>query len=1026
MSLLTSSADVRPEASVPSALTGSHHDLLLPIASPGIRSPGEDEREPFLNEPNRTQPGFVAKIIEHVTDRWLQTRQFITSDEGIGVLKCGLAYLLGSLATFIPVVAALLGPQEGKHIVATITVYFHPARSKGSMYKALICAALAFIYAAFVSLTSMYVTIYFHQRRMIELGHALVLIIFVGLGFGFIAWTKQKMSDPLVNVACSLASLALIVVLTKEGAIQRGSVSLAKVSQVLKMLLMGIGATMTVSFLVFPVSAQKKLRSNLAVATRSMAIIQSTITEGFLRRTQHDLQGFDYTGASTRLKKAHGELHKLLYETKLEQYVAGWERAYCHEEKLVHWAHGIVHTTGALHSSALLALETLKRPKFADHPLDGPNANASTATSNDRQSTTSSGDDPILQPVDIGMLEMTALDNGQPVAAQLGRVSDGLAPESLLVTELFDSFVDRLGPSMRSFTLTLINISAEIPLGLSLDNRVAMSHGSAAILTQAIEEYREAQREAFGLLYREKLDNSTGTFEQEAYFKEVAAICAHFSHSLLKFGEQLGELLTILADFEVTTAGYHRKKSWSWIKFWRRDPPRSRYMNHPNDGLDPRPSLTEVAPGYHTELLGTSSFERPSRLQPFRDRICRHIRGASSFFRKDETIFAFKVGVGAALFALPSFLSFTRPIYLYWKGEWGLVSYMLVCSMTIGASNTTGYARFLGTCIGALCSILVWSIAGSNAFGLAVLGFVMAICTFYISLLKGQGPLGRFIMLTYNLSVLYSFSLSQSSADEDPDERSGSNPDITQITLHRVAAVLSGCIWGIIVTRGVWPISARKKLRTTLKLVWLRLGRIWETDPLARRITNPGVAALYMTPEDRLKMQSLLSELETLRVAARYEIELNAPFPDTAYGKIIQHTQSIVDDLHALDLQLLGMPPSEPQLSLLRYTSRERQNLSGQISHLLGAIASSITHACPPNQVDLSKAKHSRDRLLATIFLYRSGDETSSSALDETYSLLYAYILVIDQIIGKMAEILADVGRLSTGRGRGERVVNYE
>lgn len=1015
MSLLTGSADVRSEASVPSALAGPNNDLLLPIASPGIQSPREDEREPFLHELNPTQPNVVARILERLTDRWLQTRQFITSEEGIGVLKCGLAYLLGSLATFIPMIAALLGPQEGKHIVATITVYFHPARSKGSMYKALICAALAFLYAAFISLTSMYVTIYFHQRRMIELGHALVLIVFVGLGFGFLAWTKQKMSDPLVNVACSLASLALIVVLTKEGAIQRGSVSLAKVSQVLKMLLMGIGAVMTVSFLVFPVSAQKKLRSNLAVATRSIAIMQSTITEGFLRRTQDDFQGFDYTGASTRLKKAHGELDKLLYETKLEQYVAGWERAHFHEERLVQWAHGIVHTTGALHSSALLAFETLKRPKFADHPLDGPNADASMATRYEERSAIFAADVPILQAVDLGMLETNASGNGQPVSGQLDRVSDGLVPESSLVTELFDSFVDRLGPSMRSLTLTLMNISAEISLGLSLDNRVAMSPGSPAILTQAIEEYREAQKEAFGRIYREKCDMSIDKFEKEAYFKEVAAICAHFSYSLLKYGEQLGELLTILTAFQVATAGYHRKKSWSWIKFWRRDPSRSQYLDRSNARLDPRPSLTEVAPGYHTELPGASSFERPSRLQPFRDTISRHIWRTLNFFQKDETIFAFKVGVGAALFALPSFLSFTRPMYLYWKGEWGLVSYMLVCSMTIGASNTTGYARFLGTCIGALCSILVWSIAGSNAFGLAFLGFVMAICTFYISLLKGQGPLGRFIMLTYNLSVLYSFSLSQSSADEDPDERSGNNPDITKITLHRVAAVLLGCIWGIIVTRGVWPIRARKKLKSTLKLVWLRLGRIWESDPLARRITNPGVAALYMTPEDRRTMQSLLSDLETLRVAARYEIELNAPFPDTAYGKIIQHTQSIVDDLHALDLQLQGIPPSEQQLSLLRYTSRERQNLAGQISHLLGAIASSIAYACPPNHVDLSKAKHSRDRFLATIFMYRSGDETSSSALEETYSLLYGYVLVIDQIIGKMAEILVNVRRLSTG-----------
>ncbi|KAB8261888.1 Fusaric acid resistance protein-like-domain-containing protein [Aspergillus pseudonomiae] len=1006
MSPLTSSADLHSEASRPSALPGSNNDLLLPITSPG-----DGEREPFLDGLHPRQPGFVAVVIEHLTDRWRQTRQFVTSEEGIGVLKCGLAYLLGSLATFIPAVAALLGPQEGKHIVATITVYFHPARSKGSMYKALICAALAFIYAAFISLTSMYVTIYFNQRRMIELGHVLVLIIFVGLGFGFLAWTKQRMSDPLVNVACSLASLALIVVLTKEGAIQRGSVSLAKVSQVLKMLLMGIGATMTVSFLVFPVSAQKKLRSNLAVATRSMAIMQSTITEGFLRRTAHEFQGFDYTGAATRLKKAHGELDKLLYETKLEQYVAGWERVHDHEAKLVHWAHGIVHTTGALHSSALLALETLKRPKFADHPLDGRTANAPAATWNDQQSTISAADAATLLPVDLVMLETNAPGNGQPVSGQLGRISNQRVSDSFLVTELFDSFIDRLGPSVRSLTLTLTNICAEIPLGLSLDDRVALSPNSAAILSQAIDEYRAAQRDAFGLLYREKQDMPNGTLEKEACFKEVAAICAHFSYSLLKFGEQLGELLTILTDLEVATAGYHRKKSWSWIKFWRRGVSRSRNMEHPNAG--PRLSLTEVAPVDHTEIHGASSLERPSRLHSVGDTISRHVWKALRFYRQDETIFAFKVGVGAALFALPSFLSFTRPIYLYWKGEWGLVSYMLVCSMTIGASNTTGYARFLGTCIGALCSILVWSIAGSNAFGLALLGFIMATCTFYISLLKGQGPLGRFIMLTYNLSVLYSFSLSQSSADEDPDERSGNNPDITKITLHRVAAVLSGCIWGIIVTRGVWPISARKKLRTTLKLIWLRLGRIWESDPLTRRTTNPAVAAFYMTPEDRLKMQGMLADLETLRVAARYEIELNSPFPDTAYGKMIQHTQSIVDDLHALDLQLQGIPPTETQLSLLRYTSRERQTLCGQIGHLLGVIASSITHACRPNHIDLSKAKHSRDRLLATIFLYRTGDETSSSALAETYSLLYAYVLVIDQIVSRMTEILTDVSRMS-------------
>ena len=60
---------------------------------------------------------------------------------------------------------------------------------------------------------------------------------------------------------------------------------------------------------------------------------------------------------------------------------------------------------------------------------------------------------------------------------------------------------------------------------------------------------------------------------------------------------------------------------------------------------------------------------------------------ALGVFRRDDTKFAIKVGVGAALYALPSFLPPTRPFYQHWRGEWGLLSYMLVCSMTIGASN---------------------------------------------------------------------------------------------------------------------------------------------------------------------------------------------------------------------------------------------------------------------------------------------------------------------------------------------------
>lgn len=67
----------------------------------------------------------------------------------------------------------------------------------------------------------------------------------------------------------------------------------------------------------------------------------------------------------------------------------------------------------------------------------------------------------------------------------------------------------------------------------------------------------------------------------------------------------------------------------------------------------------------------------------------------------------------------------------------------------------------------------------------------MSLWTAYIILAQGKGPMGRFIMLTYNLSALYAYSLSVKEVDGDEDE-GGIDPIITEIALHRVVAVLSG------------------------------------------------------------------------------------------------------------------------------------------------------------------------------------------------------------------------------------------
>lgn len=113
--------------------------------------------------------------------------------------------------------------------------------------------------------------------------------------------------------------------------------------------------------------------------------------------------------------------------------------------------------------------------------------------------------------------------------------------------------------------------------------------------------------------------------------------------------------------------------------------------------------------------------------------------------------------------------------------------------MTLGASNTTGLARFFGTCLGAVCAVVAWVVSQGNVFLLAFFGWAMSLWTAYIIIAQGRGPMGRFIMLTYNLSALYAYSMSAKEVDGDEDE-GGSVPMITEIALHRVVAVLSGFV----------------------------------------------------------------------------------------------------------------------------------------------------------------------------------------------------------------------------------------
>ncbi|KAJ9649075.1 hypothetical protein H2199_000988 [Coniosporium tulheliwenetii] len=997
---MASSAPLR-QATLILPKTGERVKRSITLRSPPPDEHGDDQT-PLLGRRRSSilQSGTTQSIWRRSKKAVWQAYAFATSKTGQSILKCSLAYLIGSMATFVAPIARFLGKNDGKHMVATVTVYFHPARSAGSMQEATLFALVAFAYAAFVSFTSMAVSGFFGHHGLLVLGHAVVLIVFCGGGLGFVGWLKQRLGDPLVNVACSLTSLAIITILTKEGSVQAGTFSYEKIFQVLKMVIMGVIATAAVSLAIKPVSARKELREDLRKATDSLSDMMSMITTSFLSG-EDELNDPSFVAASTRYKSSFNSLTKNLKEAKNEHYLLGTEKEYEIEARLVKCMERLAQNIGGLRSAASTQFTLLKSSygpghnslASSFHRLDSPQFPDFTSVRDRIHSLSAIYEAP----------EDSSDAGGDQTPKRASSIDASSVATVLSPADMFSTFISHLGPPMKSLAFTLKQMLEELPFGPGPGYAITVGRQFRESLEDAINLFSRARREALALVYKTKAINKARSLDVAADYEEVAASCGYFSSSLQDFAEDMIEYLDIVDELKEELERSPRRRTWNWILFWRNR--RARTKNSMNQEM---PTTVENAEqGLSREIPSpprgpnTTDPEKPHQHLSYTFRVWRALR----FFRRDDIKYAIKVGIGAIIYAMWSFIPSTRPFYSHWRGEWGLLSYMLVCSMTIGASNTTGFQRFLGTCMGAVFGILAWIIADENPYVLAFLGWLVSLGCFYIIIGKGKGPMGRYIMLTYNLSALYAYSLSIKDEEDDEDE-GGISPEIWEIVLHRVVAVLTGCIWGLIVTRLIWPISARRKLKDGICVLWLRMGLIWKRDPLALLLEDQGQARggmSYVDIRESIELQRFLTHLETLRQSARHEFELQGPFPDAIMKRILEATGRMLDAFHAMNVIIVkDLKASPAEAEILRYTKHERMELSWRISHLFSVLASSMKLEYPMNDA-LPNIEHTRDRLLAKVFDFRKNAPSKDDATDEDYELLYAY--------GQLAQDITAVGQ---------------
>ncbi|KAH6649715.1 Fusaric acid resistance protein-like-domain-containing protein [Chaetomium tenue] len=971
--------------------------------------------------------------------RWLNT------PVGHGIIKCTLAYTLGSLATFWSPLSNFLGRPDGKHVVATLTVYFHPARSMGSMIEAVLIAIVAVAYAELVSILSMCTSILFGSvLGMVTLAHGLVLAVFIGGGFGFIGWVKQRMNNPLVNVGSTLASLAIIGVVTKETAVLTSVFSNQKIVQILKMLLMGITITTVVNVTVWRASAVSALRQSMTKGSISLGGMLSLITRGFLSGSEDDVLSPEFAAASSAYSSVYPQMTKNLREAKFERYFLGRERVYQLDRAVVRSMETLAQSIGGLRSAANSQFALLKEPMAplsrvgspvgrVTSPLFSPNLHRTIASTmrNGRERL------PLLSAIDEASDESREEEGGYFAPRRQSDATAASLPPFRHASEIFALFIELLGPSMKSLAYTLSEVLQDPPFGAAPDYKITINDHFRDSLADALSLFNEARAHALQELYKTLELDRTRSEAIQADFEEVAAACGHFSFSLQTFGEEMQKYLDVLDDLKL--ADEHSKRSWHWLKWWRNGrQPGQKALALPYDNEEREPFIkpikkTAMPRGVEPLLRRRDTFSWEAAPETKKSKVVatlsQRVLKAARRLARDDLRFGLKVGVGAALWASLAFIPQTRETYRHWRGEWGLLSFMIVCSMTVGAANTTGWARFLGTLIGITTAGLNWEVSQQNPLALIPLGSLVAFWSFYVIIARGNAPMGRITLLAYNVSTLYAYSLSQK-VDDDDDDEGGVDPIIKEILLHRFTAVTVGIIWGLIVCRLIWPISARKKFKEGLSMLYLQMGLIWKRGPLAILLRSDCTRS-YLRTGEQAALQKYAARLDSLRCSAAREFELRGPFPSEQNRLLMGCAQRLLDAFYAMSLvtQRKGNL-TEGERALLLYTADERAMLCDRICHVFQVLASSLMLEYPLTDA-IPSVTRMRDRLLGKIFQFRkdhqqdageggsNNDATTNyvglgrlghlNVQEHDYALLYAYALVTGQVAEELKVVAKEI-----------------
>uniref|UniRef100_V5ER14 Uncharacterized protein n=2 Tax=Kalmanozyma brasiliensis (strain GHG001) TaxID=1365824 RepID=V5ER14_KALBG len=900
-------------------------------------------------------------------------------------------------------------------MIATVAVYFHPAKTLGAMIEADIFALGAFIFAISLGFCSMAVAVFLHEVDRILISDIVSVLFFLGFGMALVGYAKIKVAKPQFNTACSLISIIVFTVIVKEGSMHLGHFSTEKTFQVTLVVLVGSFISNVICFYVWPQSATSNLQGDIVRNLRGFSTLLRVLTKTFLLE---DPANFHFK--SDRIKRAIDDHHdsftslkKNLEEAKLESLfdvrMRGMSAKYVEAtdslNRLAQHLTGLRSSCGLQHQimatrreAQRLAREASQAESSTRTTVNGANAPASVPQTRSRPASTRLAD---LFEVDADLNDVA--DGGAEKAGSSDRATEATA---------FEDFIASVGPHMRSLVFsccrTLRGLRSTFVARDASDAVLkvlfqdASNNGSAtgtwhdfggtssgayvpgtsfdglhSDISKALRRFQHEQTVAIKRIYtmepkklaqqlgddsyddtsgRSAKGQQNGSFGVKSLLQddkgdEDVFLIFFFVFNLEEFAKELEvliEALEVIRQAEerialarqtslwmrvrlfvgtmgAMTSEYASMLGWRWSQGSRmksrlgktvRSVPAAKKMTTPLD-----------FPSNRRHAVNTDQTPRALTWQEKLQRVVWHI---GEFFRQPDTKFAIKSGLGSALLASPAFFPSTRPIFTKFQGQWALVSFMVVLSPTVGQSNHMSLHRIMGTILGACAAIGVYKLFPDNGVVLPIFGVLFSIPCFRYIVGKPQlASSGRFVLLTYNLTALYSYNLRKTEVE------------VEQIAYQRTVSVIVGVLWATILNQLVWPFEARRQLAlgvsdVLFKLAWLyqRLVLSYSRDPSQKRSRHRGpgedgededaddsfeqhgvdgqndeetaLLGTFATQHGdefqaiELHLQVSIIKLEGLLAQTKHEPRLKGPFPVATYRSMLSCCQNILDKLHSM------------------------------------------------------------------------------------------------------------------------------